>query len=167
MCALIASARLCVAASISPFDDRSTHTTESNVPHEHILRVLSLVCRQFVTGPDWSPVAGSLYQSEAPFSSRRHAVVFYHSHLLYYSYLRARVQIQLLQMMLVCKPYVRLIRRTCCRTTCCELGICRLLTLFGRLKHGDRGKSYLLPALCRLFILSRSEIFMAVTSSLS
>ena len=167
VCVLIASARLCVAASISPFDDRSMHTTVSSVLHVHILEVLSHVYRQFVTAQDLSSKAGSLCRSEAPFSSRRRVVVFCHSRLLYCSYHRLIVRIRPLRMKLVGRPYVRLIRKTCCRTTCCNNEIYDVSAIFKSCRLSLHIQNYLLPALCRLFIFSKSESFMAVTSSLS
>jgi hypothetical protein len=123
VCASAVLVRLSVAASISPFDDRSMHTTGPNVLHGRILTVSSRVYRQFVKAQDLSLVAGSLCRSGAPFSSRRRAAVFCRSHLLYYSCHHLIGQIRQLQMKLVYRPYGLLIRRTCCRTTCCELGI--------------------------------------------
>ena len=132
MCASAVLARLSVAASISPFDDRSMHTTGPNVLHGHILMVLSRVYRQFVKAQDLSQVAGSLCRSGAPFSSRRRAAVFCRSRLLYYNYRHLIEQIRQLQMKLVYRPYGLLIRRTCCRKTCCELGVRHLLVTIGK-----------------------------------
>lgn len=127
MCASAVLAHLNVAASISPFDDRSMHTTGPNVLRGRILTVLSRVYRQFVKAQDLSQVAGSLCRSGVPFSSRRRATVSCRSRLLYYSCHHLIKRIRQLQMKLVYRPYGQLIRRTCCRTTCCELGIRHLL----------------------------------------
>lgn len=58
MCASAVLARLIVAASISPFDDRSMHTIGPSVLRGRILMVLNRVYRQFVEDQDLSLVAG-------------------------------------------------------------------------------------------------------------
>jgi hypothetical protein len=145
VCASAVLARLSVAASIFPFDDRSMHTTGPNVLHGRILTVLSRVYRQFVEAQDLSLVAGSLYRSGAPFSSRRRAAVFCRSRLLYYSYHHLIEQIRQLQMKLFYRPYGLLIRRTCCRTTCCELGIRHLLVTLDERENNSHFSFQKLP----------------------
>ena len=146
MCASVVSARLSVAASISPFDDRSMRTTGPNVLDVRILKVLSRGCRQFVKAQDLSQVAGSLYRSGAPFSSRRRATVFCRSRLPYCSHHHLIERIRQLRMKLVYRPCGLLIRRTCCRTTCCELGIQHLLVTISKRKNSLISFQWLPPS---------------------